>query len=100
MPSCMLDASGSSATRVVPMTHASAKQKAHSFALAHNLGYEAEVVKQRAKQRFGLASFNDLTTAQLSDLIDRSLAVQARREHKSTTDDADQLCRLTKAPAC
>lgn len=70
------------------MTHASPKQKARFFALAHELGYEAEVVKQRAKHHFGLASFNDITTAQLSDLIARLLAVQARREQTVPAEHA------------
>lgn len=61
------------------MPQASPKQKALFFALAHDLGYQAEVVKKRAKQRFGVASFNDLTTEQLSELIDRLLELQVRR---------------------
>ena len=55
------------------MTQASPKQKARFFALAYDLGDDAATVKQRAKQHFGVASFNDLTAAQLSDLIDRLL---------------------------
>lgn len=72
------------------MTQASPKQKALFFALAHDLGYEAEAVKERAKQHFGLASFNDLTTQQLSELIDRVQAVHARRGRASASDCADQ----------
>ena len=61
------------------MASASQKQKAMFFALAHDLGYAADVVKERAKQHFGLASFNDITTEQLSELIDRLLELQATR---------------------
>ncbi len=46
------------------------------------------MVKQRAKQRFGLASFNDITTQQLSELIDRLLAVQACRGQEAAPDPA------------
>lgn len=72
------------------MTQASAKQRALFFALAHDLGYDATTVKERAKQRFGLASFNDLTAEQLSDLIARLQAVQVRRGQESPTDPADR----------
>jgi hypothetical protein len=61
------------------MALVSHKQKAMFFALAHDLGYKAEVVKDRAKQHFGLASFNDITTEQLSELIDRLLELQGKR---------------------
>jgi hypothetical protein len=61
------------------MSLASPKQKALFFALAHDLGYPAELVKERAKQHFELASFNDITTDQLSELIDRLLELQAKR---------------------
>lgn len=73
------------------MTSASSKQKALFFTLAHDLGYKADVVKERAKQHFGLASFNDITSAQLSELIDRLLALQTRQEHESAPDHAGQL---------
>lgn len=61
------------------MAPASQKQKAMFFALAHDLGYSAELVKARAKQHFGLASFNDITTEQLSELINRLIKLQATR---------------------
>jgi hypothetical protein len=70
------------------MPQVSPKQKALFFALAHDLGYDAPTVKQRAKQHFGLASFNDITTQQRSELIDRLLAVQARRGQEAATDPA------------
>lgn len=65
------------------MVLASPKQKAMFFALTHDLGYAAEVVKERAKQHFELSSFNDITTEQLSELIDRLLELQAKRRQKS-----------------
>lgn len=70
------------------MTQATAKQKALFFALAHELGYAAELVKERAKQRFGLASFNDITTEQLSELIERLMVLQAQRGSQSAVDES------------
>ena len=64
------------------MPLASPKQKALFFALAHDLGYAAEMVKERAKQHLGLASFNDIATEQLSELIDRLLELQTQREQE------------------
>lgn len=69
---------------------ASPKQRARFFALAHDLGFEARVVKERAKQRFGVASFNDLTAEQLGTLIDRLLELQTRRQQKQGFDQADR----------
>ncbi len=46
------------------------------FALSHTLGYEAVFVKDRAKQRCGLEAFDDITTEQLSELIDRLLELR------------------------
>jgi hypothetical protein len=63
------------------MAPASQKQKALFFALAHDLGYPADVVKDRAKQHFDLPSFTEITTEQLSELIDRLLELQATRAH-------------------
>ena len=60
------------------MRQATPKQKALFFALAHDLGYDAELVKARAKERFGLTSFNNITTDQLGELIDRLRERQAQ----------------------
>jgi hypothetical protein len=60
------------------------------FALAHQLGFPADLVKERAKQHFGLASFNDITTEQLRELIDRLVTLQAQRENQSAVDDPAQ----------
>ncbi len=70
------------------MTPATPKQKALFFALAHELGYAADLVKERAKQHYGLTSFNDITTEQLRELIDRLLVVQAQRGNQSAPDEA------------
>jgi hypothetical protein len=43
-----------------------------------------DVMARCAKRHFGLASFNDLTTQQLSELIDRLQAIQARRAQTAT----------------
>jgi CMP-2-keto-3-deoxyoctulosonic acid synthetase len=64
------------------MTPASSKQKAMFFALAHDLGYPAEVVEERAKQHFGLASFTEITTEQLSELLDCLFELQTKLEQK------------------
>ena len=71
------------------MTQATPKQKAMFFALAHNLGYPAGLVKERAKQRYGLASFNDMTTEQLGALIDRLVERQGKRAQGSA-EETDQ----------
>lgn len=53
------------------------------FALSHQLGYEAETVKERAKKRFKLDSFKDATIEQLNWLIDK-LLVQEEKRHAIT----------------
>jgi hypothetical protein len=63
------------------------QKKAKFFALARELGYEAEVVKERAKQRFALASFNDITPEQLSWLIERLTDQQMKRRSGTKGDD-------------
>lgn len=72
------------------MTPVSPKQKAMFFALAHQLGYDAETVKERAKARYGLESFNDITTEQLSWLIDRLLEQQTKRSTANTTSEGGE----------
>lgn len=39
------------------------------FALARDLGVDSMVAKNKAKERFGLKSFNDITNDQLEKLI-------------------------------
>jgi hypothetical protein len=72
------------------MAPASPKQKALFFALAHDLGYPPEIVKARAKQHFGLASFNDLSSEQIGELIDRLLQVQTTRAQEQTIESPEQ----------
>lgn len=49
---------------------ASERQRKLFFALVHDLGYDPEVAKERAKNKFGLDSFASITTSQLSSLIE------------------------------
>jgi len=58
----------------------SPRQQAMFFAIAHQCGFSVAEVKERAIARFRLDCFNRLTTAQLSELIDRLLVVQKRQE--------------------
>lgn len=60
------------------------------FALAHDLGYAADLVKERAKRRFGPTSFYDITTDQLSELIDRLAELQAKGGQKTAADQCEQ----------
>lgn len=55
------------------MSLATTQQRKMFFALSHQLGYDPETVKERAKKRFGLASFKDANKMQLKWLIDRLL---------------------------
>ena len=52
---------------------ASKQQVKMFFALAHELNYEAEAVKERARKHFKLSSFKNATKDQLRFLIDRLL---------------------------
>jgi|GEM_PF-4434874 len=65
------------------MSRATPKQKAMFFALAHQLGYPAELVKERAKSHFGLESFNDISAEQLRELIDRLVRLQEQRKEQA-----------------
>jgi hypothetical protein len=69
------------------MSPVSQKQKAKFFALAHELGFDAETIKERAKQRFALASFNDISPEQLSWLIERLLDQQVKRQQATRGGD-------------
>ena len=59
---------------------ASQKQKAMFFALSHELGFEADEVKKRAKERFNLTSLKDITKEQCNWLIDRLLEKQTSKK--------------------
>ena len=62
---------------------ASQQQKKMLFALAHELGYEAEAVKERAKKHFKLDTFKNSTKEQLNFLIDRLLIKIEERKIKN-----------------
>lgn len=55
------------------------KRRKRFFALCRELGYSADVSKERAKAHFEVASFNDLTIDQLDWLLDRLEQQKARR---------------------
>lgn len=61
---------------------ASQQQKRMFFALANQLGYDPEVVKERAKKHFQLDTFKNATTDQLTYLIDKLLEKQMEKEVK------------------
>lgn len=65
------------------------QQKKMFFSLAHQLGYSAATVKERAKRRFNLMSFNDATSEQLNWLIDKLLEQQAKKGGDITTNEQD-----------
>lgn len=50
---------------------ASESQKKLFFALCTELGYDQEVLKERAKELYSLASFADISSLQISALIDK-----------------------------
>ena len=58
------------------MKPASEKQIKMFFALAHQLGYEPEVIKEAGKKQFGLAHLKDATSEQMGWLIDKLLEKQ------------------------
>ena len=62
---------------------ASQQQKRMFFALAHELGYDTEVVKERAKKHFKLETFKNATKDNLSFLIDRLLIKIDERKLKN-----------------
>lgn len=49
---------------------ASPQQKKMFFALGHQLGYDPEILKERAKTKYKLATFTDIKTSELTPLID------------------------------
>lgn len=53
------------------------------FALCHDLGYDTEEMKERAKTKFGKEHFVDLSKHQLSTLID-ALKLKASHTSKKT----------------
>ena len=55
------------------------KRRKRFFALCRELGYGAQLAKERAKAHFEVESFNDLSIDQLDWLIDRLEQQKARR---------------------
>lgn len=49
---------------------ASPQQKKMFFAVGHQLGIDPERLKERAKTKYGLMTFTDITVNQLTPLID------------------------------
>jgi hypothetical protein len=69
------------------MEHKHRKEALHSieqqrmfYALAADLGYKAEEVKERARTHFRVNCFNDLTKGNMMYLIDRMVQQQEKRE--------------------
>ena len=56
------------------------KRRKRFFALCREVGYGADVAKERAKAHFEVESFNDLSIDQLDWLIDQLEQQKARRE--------------------
>lgn len=69
------------------MAEASEQQRKLFFALVKEAGFEAEAMKERAKKKFGLESFNQITSAQVSELIDtlqEKTGVETKPKEKHT----------------
>ena len=56
------------------------KQKKMFFAICHNLGHDPEEAKERAKKKFKVEHFAELSKYQLNILIELLLTQQAVRE--------------------
>ena len=66
------------------MTEASQAQVKLFFALAKEAGFEAETIKERAKKKFGLESFKEISSAQVSELIEKlqtKTGVEPKEKH-------------------
>jgi hypothetical protein len=55
--------------RIIIINKGRKKMIGKYFALARDLGVSSEDAKNKAKERFGLKSFNDITNDQLERLI-------------------------------
>ncbi len=58
---------------------ASAQQRRYFFALVKSLRYAPELAKQKAKAKYGVESFMDLSKFQMQKLIDALLEVKEKR---------------------
>lgn len=45
-------------------------QRRKFFALVHDMGYQADEMKERAKKKYGLSSFRYIQKDQINELID------------------------------
>lgn len=59
---------------------ASEQQRRMFFAICNDLGHDAETAKERAKAKYKLEHFADITKYELSTLIDRLLIQQNLRQ--------------------
>jgi len=70
------------------MHPASEKQIKYFFVLCRDLGYTAEDAKERAKKKYKLDHFNEITSDQLSQLIDLLLKKMEEKDDKLKSMDA------------
>jgi len=69
------------------MTEASLSQRKLFFALSKEAGFEPEQIKERAKKKFKLESFKDISSVQISELIEtlqEKTGVKAKPKEKHT----------------
>lgn len=62
------------------------------FAIANGLGYDSELVKERAKKHFKLDSFNDITKEQVEELIEKmskDIKKDTKNAHKEEVNSID-----------
>lgn len=71
------------------MYKASERQKKYFFVLCRDLGYASEEAKERAKNKFKLEHFGDITSDQLSALIDLLLK-KIEEQDKRLAEVADK----------
>lgn len=64
----------------------SPKQQAMFFALVNSLALNLEEVKERAKSRFKISCFNELTSSNMNFLIERLLEKQSKDQKPPATD--------------
>jgi len=67
--------------------YASMAQKKMFFALGHELGYDPEILKERAKKYFKLETFTKATKDQLCFLIDKLIAKQQEKEKPAEIEE-------------
>ena len=56
------------------------QQRKMFFALGHQLNFEPDEIKKRAKLKFNLETFKDITSEQISELIDALMALVVRAQ--------------------